>query len=245
MNIAVDIGNSFSKIGLFNGILKGEVFRIENSSLSNHIKKIFKKESTPCRVVLSSVKDDKNMVRQLAELTGTDPLVISASVNLPFTIGYLSPKTLGSDRIAAIAGAYNKFRGSNVLVIDAGTAVTYDILQYDGFWPGGSISPGLTTRYRSLEKFTGNLPLVETKEPWEITGNDTVSAIRSGVQSGLVFEINEYIRNFEIVYKELYVIVTGGDGSFVAGNLSHEVIYSPDLVLEGLNHILNYNAEQT
>lgn len=244
MNIAVDIGNSFSKIGLFNDNLKVDVFRIANSSVSNHIKKIFKKESAPCGLVLSSVGDDKNLIRQLAELAETNPLVVSASVKLPFTIGYQSPESLGSDRIAAIAGAYNKFHESNVLVVDAGTAVTYDILRSDGFWPGGSISPGLTTRYRALKRFTRNLPLVERKETWGITGDDTISAIRSGVQSGLIFEINEYIRNFKIVYKELNVIVTGGDGSFVADNLSHEVTNSPDIVLEGLNHILNYNAEQ-
>lgn len=245
MNIAVDIGNSFSRIGLFNGILKKEVFRVENNSVSNHIKKLFKECPGPCGLVLSSVRDSENLARLLAELPKRDPLIVSASVSLPFTVGYQSPETLGSDRIAAIAGAYNKFPGSNVLVIDAGTAITYDILQYDGFWPGGSISPGLTTRYRALKMFTGNLPLVERRATWEITGNDTVSAIRSGVQSGLIFEINEYIRNFKIVYKELSVVVTGGDGSFVAGNLSHEVTDSPDLVLEGLNHILNYNAEQT
>lgn len=244
MNIAVDIGNSWSKIGIFNGSMKGEVLRVGNSTVSDHITRISEEQSGPCRFVISAVGVDNRLASRIAELGDTDPLYVTASVNLPFTIGYRTPETLGSDRIAAVAGAHNKFPGMNVLVIDAGTAVTYDILRSDRVWPGGSISPGMRTRFMSLNTFTEKLPLVESSNSWEITGNDTVSAIRSGVQSGLIFEINEYIRTFKNKYKELKVLVTGGDGSFLADKLSHESTVAPDLVLEGLNHILNYNVKQ-
>lgn len=244
MNIAIDIGNSWSKIGIFNGSLKGEVFRVENSTVADHLKRIADRQPGPCRFVISSVGADTSLTNRLAEIAETEPLYVTALVSLPFTIGYKTPETLGSDRIAAVAGAHNKFPGINVLVIDAGTAVTYDILRSDRVWPGGSISPGMVTRFMSLNTFTEKLPLVESSNIWEITGNDTVSAIRSGVQSGLIFEINEYIRTFKNKYKELKVLVTGGDGSFLADKLSHETTVAPDLVLEGLNHILNYNVKQ-
>lgn len=243
MNIAVDIGNSRTKIGIFNGSVKGEVLRVGNSTISDHVTRIAEELSAPCRFVISAVGVDNRLASLLVELSDKAPLYITSSVNLPFTIGYRTPETLGSDRIAAVAGAYNMFPGMNVLVIDAGTAITYDILRHDRLWPGGSISPGLKTRFMSLNTFTEKLPLAESSKTWEITGNDTVSAIISGVQSGLIFEINEYIRTFKIRYKELKVLVTGGDGSFLADNLSHETTVAPDLVLEGLNHILNYNVK--
>jgi type III pantothenate kinase len=243
MNIAVDIGNSWTKIGIFNESVKSEVLRVGNSTISDHITRIAEDLPAPCRFVISAVGVDNRLASRLTELSDTDPLYVTASVNLPFTIGYKTPETLGSDRIAAIAGAYNMFPGLNVLVVDAGTAITYDILRHDKVWPGGSISPGLKTRFMSLNTFTEKLPLAESSKTWEITGNDTVSAIISGVQSGLIFEINEYIRTFKIRYKELKVLVTGGDGSFLADNLSYETTVAPDLVLEGLNHILNYNVK--
>jgi len=133
------------------------------------------------------------------------------------------------------------FPGENILVIDAGTAITYDYL-IGNKYIGGSIAPGLEMRFKALHKYTGKLPLLSLTDEYITPGNNTYNAILSGVINGSIYEINEYIRTFEKKHKKSRVILAGGDSGYLKKKLDDSVIWSPDLVLDGLNYILEYNA---
>lgn len=240
MNLAIDIGNSFYKLGIFDGDHK--VFVTRTSELTIDFLNELNLKYNIEKLIYSSVKGNDKVLESLNSKIDIIVLEVNALCNLPFSIEYLSPDTLGSDRLAAVAGAYNKFKDSNVLIIDAGTAVTYDLLLAKGVYKGGNISPGLSMRFKALNTFTGKLPLVIPDYKYDMIGNNTVEAIRTGVQQGLIYEINEYIRNFKIGYKDLEIVITGGDGEFISDKVEYPLEFIEDLVIEGLNYILNYNA---
>ena len=240
MNLVIDIGNSSVKFGVFKNeekILVSKVEKLAYPLLSEIIEK-----NNVKRIIYSSVQSGQSEFHTLLLKTGLYLHQLSYKSKLPFKICYQTPETLGQDRIAGMAFAYNNFKDQNVLLIDAGTAVTYDVLTQEGLHEGGNISPGLKMRFKALHEFTGNLPLVSPQHNNKIVGDNTIEAIRAGVQQGLIFEINEYIRNFENRYKNLNIIVTGGDGKFLTERIKQTVTFVPDLIIEGLNYILNYNA---
>ena len=240
MNLAIDIGNSSCKAGVYSTGKKKHVSfsGCRDSSMVHDLIGAYDIK----KAILSNVRSDIPVFLDQLEAAGIYTLVLSDNTPLPFKLRYESPDTLGTDRLAAVAGAYSMFSSNNVLVIDAGTAVTYDMLGSDNVYIGGNISPGLDMRFRALNEFTGRLPLVSKGDSFSNLGVNTIDAIRSGVQAGLIFEINEYIRTLNIKYNDLKIIITGGDGKFLAGKVESAPILAPDLVLDGLNYILDYNA---
>lgn len=241
MNLAIDIGNSSCKTGVYSAD-KREFISYSCADDTTEMENIMSRFPVK-RAMISSVRKDAPGFEQVLVKAGIEAHLLSHKTPLPFHLSYESPETLGTDRIAAVAGAHKMFRGSNVLVIDAGTAVTIDLLGSDSIYHGGNISPGLEMRFRSLHDYTAKLPLVSKSDSFGNLGLNTTESIRSGVQSGLVFEINDYIRTLKNDYKDLKIIFTGGDGEFLASlaEARHELI--PDLVIDGLNYILNYNAQ--
>jgi type III pantothenate kinase len=165
---------------------------------------------------------------------------------MPIRLGYHTPQTLGRDRIATAVGAWTIAQrldnASDVLVIDAGTAITYDLVTMDGCFVGGNIAPGLGLRFKSLHEHTGQLPLVEADGDTPVVGYDTPTAIRSGVCLGLQGEIKSYIHDLKLSHPRLMVFITGGDGKLLHARLGDEsVIYYEHLAAEGLNRIHLYN----
>ena len=240
MILAVDIGNSSSKLALFNNNMKGEISRIEGSPLAQISE--FGRSGVVDHIIISDVSS-ADMRKELASVGLAVPVhILSAEMKLPFSISYRTPGSIGSDRLAAIAGAMTIHPGSDIMVIDAGTAVTYDLVTSTGVFIGGNISPGLRMRFNALNRFTGRLPLVDPSGTFNQLGIDTEDAIRSGVVQGLVFEINEYIRTFESKYENLKVILSGGDTRFLSEHIKFSFTFAPDLILEGLNNIMTYNA---
>lgn len=240
MNLIADIGNTTTKIAVVSDgkiVSKGRFGFTEMIGIAEFLSH-YKCE----KAIISSVK---GMPEGFAETVGRFAEyvhILSRQSAIPFGIIYDTPETLGMDRVAAVAGAYNKYSSSDVLVIDAGTAITYDLL-VNGKYEGGAISPGIEMRFKALNTFTGRLPLVEKNEK-EISfpAKDTISGIRAGVINGVVFEINEYIRNFEKYHADNIVMITGGDSAYLCNLIGHKHIIEPDLVLLGLNNILEYNA---
>lgn len=237
MNFVIDVGNSFTKIGVFekyNLIFaeKYSEFDIKKFQLLINKYKIKK-------IISSSVKDI-----DLSFLNSKNLKIISfdEKIKTPFINKYKTPKTLGKDRLAAIAGACEIFPNQNVLVIDAGTAITYDIINENNIYLGGNISLGIDMRYKALNSFTNKLPLKEKSEEFYIIGDSTDSAIISGVQNGIVFEINGYIDYFSQYYNDLKVILTGGNCFFFEKIIKKHIFVNQNLVLIGLNKILEYNA---
>jgi type III pantothenate kinase len=240
MNLIFDIGNSSTKVAIFDNRMKVVSFRTRIFSCEK-MEKIFGKYELD-KAIVSSVRNIPDFVIDLATHGIPHVHVLSYKSKLPFKNEYETPETLGPDRMAAIAGAYLTFPGKRVLIIDAGSAITYDFLSGKNY-KGGNISPGLSMRFRALHRFTGKLPLVSTTDKYSSPGKNTVEAITAGVINGLIYEINEYIRTFLMKHVDLKVILTGGDSGYLKDKLNYKVTYMPDIVIDGLNYILEYNAK--
>jgi len=148
---------------------------------------------------------------------------------------------LGKDRIAAVTGAWSMFPAKNILAIDAGTCITYDLITSNGEYLGGGISPGIRMRFQAMHTFTGKLPLVEPEDFDELIGRSTRESLLSGVYNGVMAEISELIRLYGKKFDDLTVILTGGDHVFLHNKLKISIFAVPELVLLGLNEIFDYN----
>jgi type III pantothenate kinase len=242
MNLVIDIGNTSVKTGCFRN---GELVRsaMHDAFTSQTAAELISRYKVQ-KGILSSVKENDESVRIFLQQNLSVFISLSHNTPLPFRILYQNPSLLGRDRIAAVAGAYQSFPQKNVLVIDMGTAITYDFMTREGEYTGGNISPGLTTRFKALHTFTSQLPLLEKDDIPVDLGTDTRSAIISGVQTGIIYEINGYIDHFSAQYADLMIILTGGDAHFFVNKLKKTIFVIPNLILNGLNFILDYNAQK-
>ncbi len=171
------------------------------------------------------------------------PLLCSGSIiRLRFRLSTCTKlETLGYDRMAAVVGANEQFPHRDILVIDAGTCITYEFIDSKGQYHGGNISPGMQMRFKALHQFTGRLPLVDTNGRKLPMGRDTETAIRAGVMKGMEYEISGYIESMKHKYPELLVFLTGGDDFSFDSSVKSIIFADRFLVLKGLNRILNYN----
>ncbi len=239
-NLAIDRGNSAIKIGVFiNGKLTAS-YLLQNDF--NKITKFIETHKIDNVIISSVVKDDEFIVRNLIEPLVKKIIILDHNTDLPFTNHYNSPESLGKDRLAAVAGAQAIFPGESVLVIDAGTAITYDLLLNGIDYMGGDIAPGLEMRLKALNHFTSKLPLVQKNQYISFPGKNTNEAIASGSFNGMIFEIEGY-RNICIKkYESVKTIITGGDTDFLVEKLKKPIFADHDLVLKGLNRIMEKNA---
>ncbi|MBR4793674.1 MAG: type III pantothenate kinase [Bacteroidaceae bacterium] len=166
---------------------------------------------------------------------------LTSDIPIPLKNAYSSPATLGMDRLAAAVGAWSLKPDNDLLVVDAGTAVTFDFVSADGTYKGGNIAPGISLRLKSLHEHTGALPLVSARGDTPMFGSDTETAIRSGVINGLRHELDGYISELRSIYPSLLVFLTGGDAEFFDIKAKSSTFAVPDLVLSGLARIAQYN----
>lgn len=159
---------------------------------------------------------------------------------LPIKNHYGTPQSLGKDRLSAVCGAWHLFPGAASLAIDAGTCLTFDFIDAQGIYYGGSISLGLQMRLKAMNAFTDRLPLLTWSEPEGIIGNDTRSCMLQGVKQGLIGEVERQIAEYRKLHADLNVLITGGDAAFFEKNLKKEIFAAPNLVLIGLNAIYLY-----
>ena len=196
------------------------------------------------QAILSSVKPvDEELIRFLSQ---NFQLFIELDHHTPLPIEnlYETPETLGKDRIAAAVGANELFPGQNILIIDAGTAITYDVVSEKNEFLGGNISPGLQMRFKALNQFTGKLPLINYSDEFQLIGRNTEEAIRAGVQNGILYEIERTIETFNRNYENLQIVMTGGDSIFFDKKLNYSIFVHFNLTLIGLNRILEHNAKK-
>ena len=240
MNLAIDVGNTLIKLGVFNsGKLKFKKTCIKNDFLRtlNEISEAF---PIIQKCIVSSVANLSE--HQLLKLQHQfDALILNHQTKVPFTNKYETPQTLGIDRIALVSAAAKEYAGKNVLVIDAGTCITYDFLNSKNEYMGGAISPGISLRYKALHTFTEKLPLLEATNPNLFVGNTTATSMHSGVVNGVLYEIDGYINTYKKKYGILTVILTGGDAHFLRDSIKNDIFANSNFLLEGLNHILEYN----
>jgi type III pantothenate kinase len=242
MNLIIDIGNTSTKVALFDAGKKIISLRTKHFHWDELQRKFLPHHKSIDKAIISTVRYTPEFIIDLATLHIPYVHVLTHETKLPFKNEYETPETLGPDRIAAVAGAYFYFPGKRILIIDAGSAVTYDYISGKTY-KGGNISPGLSMRFKALHKFTGKLPLASTAEKYKSPGRNTMEAITAGVINGLIYEINEYIRTFEKKFINLKVIMTGGDSGYLKDRINHHITYMPDIVIDGLNYILEYNAK--
>lgn len=168
---------------------------------------------------------------------------------VPIVNKYDTPHTLGQDRLAAAVGAKSLCPNENLLIIDAGSAITYDFVTDKGEYMGGNIAPGIKMRFTILQRMTKKLPLVETEENELIPlfGKNTRDAIAAGVIRGIAYEVKGYMRTLREKMDHFHTFLTGGNAPYILNNVrtsrteKREIHYEKNLVLIGLNTILIHN----
>ena len=241
MHLVIDQGNTTIKVALFSG--EGIPDRIEQiPRLSRtYIDKLLSAYPISSCIYSSVAHTDTDMMAYLQSQI-SHFYYFTPDTPLPVIIDYRSPKTLGSDRIAAVIGARAEAPDRDILVIDAGTCITYDMITATGHFLGGNIAPGIKMRLRSMKKFTEKMPLVEKNGDTTLLGYDTETAMRSGAILGACYEIEGYISSLRQEYPELLIFLTGGDAFLLADKLKTSIFVDDCIVLKGLNRILYHNV---
>ncbi len=243
MNLTIDIGNTRSKFAVFinNDIIDNFIYK--NISIDS-VQSIINQYPEIKNTILSSVRVmDVNIINYL-EKSFSYFIELDSNTSLPIENKYKTKNTLGKDRIATIVGANNIYPNTNVLVIDMGTAITYEFLNSQNQYLGGTISPGLEMRFKALNHYTDKLPLLNKSDDFKLIANSTKSAIISGVQNGIIHEINGYVESLKNHYDDLKIFLTGGDAIFFGKKLKNTIFVNLNLNHIGLNTILDYNKEK-
>ena len=241
MNLIIDIGNTATKLAVFQLDKILEVQAVPTKGMVSEVEKIIEKHPEIIQGVLSSVVFlEPSAINSLLKLLPIK--VLESSFRMPFNNCYETPHSLGVDRLALMAAAVKHHPKTNVLVIDAGSCITYDFIDAEQNYLGGAISPGLQLRYKSLKAFTSNLPLLDKITPNQRIGNSTDASIHSGVVHGVAHEIEGTIEDYQNKYSDLTVILTGGDADFLCKQFKISIFANSNFLLEGLNFLLEFNS---
>lgn len=241
MDLVVDIGNTRSKFACFEGnqIIKQVIEAANIQDLPSAIRNL----SLESAIISASGNIQPQFIDKISQYA-SEVIIMDSQTPIPIALQSTTPETVGLDRKAACVGASVLFPQKNCLVFDAGTALTIDLLSAENGMIGGNISPGLNLRFQSLHTFTERLPLLHPKETSTLFGKSTQDSILSGVQQGILFEVQAYINRAVKEFPEICLVFTGGDAQFFVKNLKSSIFAEPDLVVIGLNRILKYYAEK-
>ena len=240
MNLVIDIGNTRIKSAVFkDNTLMDLRFFVNTDELLASKELITSCQSAIIGTVVDNVTDFNSKLNTIIPTR-----LFQATTPIPLKNCYESVATLGSDRIAASIGAYTLYPNCNVLVIDTGTCIKYNFTNSNNEYLGGGISPGLQMRFKALHQFTSKLPLIVfNSEIIDLIGNTTQQSILSGVVKGSVAEIDCIITEYKQQFTDLVCVITGGDSEYLCKQLKNSIFANQNLVLKGLNDILNYNLE--
>jgi len=240
MNLIIDVGNTATKLGVFIGekLLYDEV--IDHGSFIEKIRGLFGRFPNINHAIVSSVGEfDSKELAVLSILCETH--ILNHSTKTPFKNSYATPQSLGVDRIALATAAFYHNSNGNTLTVDAGTCITYDMVNDYGEYLGGAISPGVNMRYRAMHEQTSKLPLLTKETPLDLIGNSTETSMHSGVVYGVCAEIEGVIEQYKSRFVDLTVILTGGDAQFLSERLKNTIFADSKFLLRGLNYLLEYN----
>lgn len=245
MNLALDFGNSRMKAAIFD---KRKLVHLETqASLSaSRLRKIILQYSIQ-KSILASVIEERKEIDVLLRKT-TQFAKFDSSANLPIKNLYKTPATLGADRLANLIGAYSLYPQRNILVISAGTCITYDVITTEKKYFGGNIAPGLDMQLKAMNTFTARLPLVKKEMTMELFGRSTRTSMLTGVITGTSLEMKGFISEYKKKYPRLKVVLTGGDAPYFEPMVAQKIpsvksktFAVPHLLLHGLNEILLMN----
>ena len=243
MNLIIDVGNTFTKLAVFKDNVLVSKLKSTKKEFFKNFQTLTEKHKGIKDVIISSVgnfTEDEILYIQKKFRT----IILSHATKVPFKNNYETPETLGVDRIALVSSAAFQYPLNNVLIIDVGSCITFDFLNSENEYLGGSISPGIDLRYQSLHNYTDKLPLLKPKIPKKDIGNSTESSIHIGVLQGVVNEIDGFIEVYKEKYKELTIILTGGGAHYLVDSLKNDIFANSNFLLEGLNYILQNNKNK-
>lgn len=239
--LTIDQGNSEAKISLWDDMQLVDTV-IDSRLTPSSVESFVAGRQLSGAIYCSVVQNNGPVINMLSHLARC-VYRLKSTTPLPIKIDYATPSTLGCDRVAAAVGAWSDFKGRNILVVDAGTAVTYDFVDADGVYRGGNIAPGITMELKALNQFTARLPLVPFPENMDslrddLLGKDTVEAITLGAVYSVVASIGYYRSRLP---EDTVVVLGGGCGHHLSSLCDFDVIVDEHLVSKGLNRILLYN----
>lgn len=241
MKIIIDEGNTNVKIAVYQLDNLLELIIITISELEDNVLALYQKYPIRAMIVSSVGKHAYNVVKKM-DLPKV--VFVERDLPVPFQNLYQTPHTLGFDRIALVVAAVSQFPNSNVLVIDAGTCVTYDFVDEKRNYHGGAISPGLQMRLKAMHHYTAKLPLITiSKEVSSFIGRNTNDSLQIGAVLGLANEIDGFINMYTQNYDNLKVVLTGGDAINLCKQLKSTIFVRPNFLLDGLNSLLTYQLE--
>lgn len=239
MNLAIDIGNTRTKLGIFEHHKIVEVLVFDHLQDIN-LPEIIQNYAVQKSILSSTAKIPQNLTAAFEKIPYT--VHLSENTPLPFSNLYASKNTLGKDRLALIAAAHAEYPNQNNLVIGCGTCITFNFINNKNEFLGGSIHPGLKMRLKAMHTFTDKLPLIALEKEATLMGNDTKSSLLSGVLFAAAKEIDGMIDEYLVKFPEMNIIITGGDADLLVYRLKNQIFATSNFTLIGLNHILEYNA---
>lgn len=239
MDLIIDVGNSRAKLAWFRGEWLVRQVHIPSEDAAA-IRQAAKQEPVKAIAVGSVGQDAQRLVQELDALAPT--LLITSATPAPLRSEYSTQGTLGADRWANAVAGHALFPTRGVLVVDAGTCITYDLVRHDGRYAGGAISPGLGLRAKAMHEHSARLPLVEVEDGWPaLFAASTRDSLRSGVVHGAIHECQGFIAAFRKEWPDGAVLVTGGDGLRLGCGLKSGIFAHPYLTLEGYRRILDHH----
>ena len=242
MNLIIEQGNSATKVAVCSQ--EQMVFSSDYKDFSDlDLIRLFDQYPLKNGILSTVIDTNKELITCLKNRLERF-FFFDENIRLPIEVRYQTPETLGRDRIAVAVGANFLQPQKDILAIDAGTAITFEVVETPGIYLGGNISPGMTTRFHALNLFTKQLPLVKEREIVPLLGTSTETAILAGVVRGIVYEMDGYINELKNKYPGLYVFLTGGHAFYFEKRLKNTIFADKKLILIGLNRILEYNVEK-
>ncbi len=241
VGLIVDIGNSFIKHSLVrNGKLEERIVNTHEEA-TQALDSVLSSNSISGAIISSTASKEFTEHIQ-SHLNQNTPIhLLSHESKLPFTLAYETPETLGRDRIANVAGALKYAPGQNVLVIDLGTCITYDMCTSKAEFKGGAIAPGFKMRFKAMNDYSARLPRIEELGSPAFIGSSTDSSLRAGVYYGILGEIHLFILETEQSLGATQVFITGGDMKYFVGGIKKPIFANPKLTLEGLYELFKLN----
>ena len=237
MNLLIDIGNSLTKVAISNNKKIIKEFKFKKFEVSDLINIISEYNITFS--ALSNVsKPNDSLVKALKAETVF--FSFNKKIKLPFKLNY-DINEVGDDRLALMCAAKRDFPDNNVLVIDLGTCITYDIKSSDDIYKPGGISPGLKMRIKSISQDAFNLFETDLDYPKKFIADDTKTSLDIGVLGGIKFEIEGFIKQYQSLFDNLIVVITGGDSKFLSGKIKNTIFTNSNYIFKGLDYLIEYN----
>ena len=241
VNLVVDEGNTLCKVGVVD---KNEVLCEVSASEFDmaSVTKLIEQYGVECAIVASTRGGAETICKELR--TKIDRVLhFTSQTEVPIDVEYASRQTLGTDRIAVAVGVVCNMGVRDALVVDMGSAITFDVIE-NGAFKGGNISLGVAMRFRALNEFTAALPLCKATEPTETFGSSTVEAIEQGVMQGVLYEIEGYAKRVFEKNEKNSIIFCGGDAESFVNRIKNAIFAPRKLMFTGLNLILEYNVSK-